>query len=367
MKTDSEALVKPTILIVDDTPDNLTLMTAILGDEYRAKVATSGTKALAIARSASPPDLILLDVMMPGIDGYEVCHALKADHETARIPVIFLTAKSDVEDEAAGLGVGAVDYITKPVSPAIVLARVRTHLQLKGLRDFLEDKNAYLESEVRRRGRELGTIQDVTMVAMGSLAETRDNETGKHIRRTQNYVRELASRLAGHPRFGSFLADDTPERLFKSAPLHDIGKIGIPDRILLKPGRLEPEEFEVMKTHPTIGRDAIHNAEKLFETPFNFLILAREIAYSHHERWDGTGYPDGIAGEAIPAAGRIMAVADVYDALRSHRVYKPAMPHAEAVATIEKGSGSHFDPDIVAAFSDIAQRFKEISEAYLDG
>ncbi len=364
--TGNEAAGKPTILIVDDTPDNLSLMTAILSGEFRTKVATTGVKALALARSPSPPDLVLLDVMMPGIDGYGVCRALKADPATSRIPVIFLTAKSDVEDEAAGLAVGAVDYIAKPVSPPIVLARVRAHLQLKSLRDFLEDKNAYLESEVERRGRELGTIQDVTMVAMGSLAETRDNETGKHIRRTQSYVLELASRLTGHPRFGAFLSESTPARLFKSAPLHDIGKIGIPDRILLKPGKLEPEEFEIMKTHTTIGRNAILNAEKLFETRFNFLVLAREIAYSHHERWDGRGYPDGLAGDAIPAAGRIMAIADVYDALRSRRAYKPAMPHALAADMIEEGSGSHFDPEIVEAFAEVAPRFKEISEAYID-
>lgn len=366
MTAEKEGIRKPTVLIVDDTPDNLALMSAILAGEYRTKVATSGEKALALARSATPPDLILLDVIMPGLDGYEVCRALKEEPTTARIPVIFLTARSDAEAEAEGLSIGAVDYIAKPVSPPIVLARVRNHLQLKSLRDFLEDKNEYLESEVERRSRELGTIQDVTMVAMGSLAETRDNETGKHIRRTQHYVRELASRLIDHPRFRSYLAGDTMMRLFKSAPLHDIGKIGIPDRILLKPERLDPEEFQVMKTHTTIGRNAIQNAEKLFETPYNFLILAREIAYSHHERWDGSGYPDGIAGETIPAAGRIMAVADVYDALRSRRVYKPAMRHEEAVAVIETGAGSQFDPDIVAAFKDVAQRFREIADSYLD-
>ena len=366
MTRDSEESARPTVLVVDDAPENLALMSAILSGEYRAKVANSGRRALELARSGKPPDLILLDVMMPGLDGHEVCRALKADAATARVPVIFLTAKSDVDDEAAGLAIGAVDYIAKPISPPIVLARVRAHLQLKGLRDFLEDKASYLESEVERRSRELGTIQDVTMVAMGSLAETRDNETGKHIRRTQHYVRELAERLASTPRFEPFLGGDAPMRLFKSAPLHDIGKIGIADRILLKPERLDTDEFEIMKSHTTIGRDAIRNAERLFGTPDNFLALAREIAYSHHERWDGAGYPEGLSGDAIPAAGRIMAVADVYDALRSRRVYKPALSHEEAVDAIEAGAGAHFDPDVVAAFSCVADRFREVAENYLD-
>ncbi len=313
-----------------------------------------------------PPDLILLDVMMPGMDGYEVCQRLRDDPTTTDIPVIFLTAKSDAADEQKGLELGAVDYIVKPISPAIVTARVRTHLQLKGARDFLRDKSEYLEQEVGRRTQEISTIQDVTMVAMGSLAETRDNETGNHIRRTQHYVKMLALRLKGHPRFSSFLTPDTIELLYKSAPLHGIGKVGIPDRILLKPGKLTAEEFEIMKTHTTLGRNSIMAAEKLIESPTSFLHLAREVAWSHHERWDGMGYPRGLAGVAIAVPGRLMAVVDVYDALVSKRVYKAAFPHEMAVSIIRESSGSHFDPDIVDAFLATAESIREVAQRYLD-
>jgi putative two-component system response regulator len=248
---------KQSILVVDDTPDNLTLMTGLLKDEYRTKVANNGERALKVAATLPHPDLILLDIMMPGMDGYEVCQRLKADPATAEIPVIFLTAKTEVEDEQKGFDVGCVDYVTKPISPPIVLARVKTHLLLKSARDFLKDQNAYLEAEVERRTKEVQVVQDTTIMAMGSLAETRDNETGNHIRRTQHYVRVLADKLKVNPAFAKELDEHTIELLFKSAPLHDIGKVGIPDGILLKPGKLTPEEFEIMKTHTTLGRDAI--------------------------------------------------------------------------------------------------------------
>jgi putative two-component system response regulator len=304
--------------------------------------------------------------MMPGMDGYEVCRRLKEDPKTAEIPVIFLTAKSETSDEQRGLELGAVDYIAKPISPAIVITRVGTHLQLKGARDFLKDKSEYLEQEVERRTREINTVQDVTMIALGSLAETRDNETGNHIRRTQNYVKMLAVKLKEHPRFSIFLTPDTIERLYKSAPLHDIGKVGIPDRILMKPEKLTAEEFEIMKTHTTMGRNSIMAAEKLIESPNTFLHLAREIAWSHHEKWDGTGYPQGLSGDAIPIPGRLMAVVDVYDALVSKRVYKPAFPHTTAVSMIRESSGNHFDPDVVDAFFDAADQIREVAQRYLD-
>ena len=358
--------IRPVILVVDDTPDNLLLMANLLKDSYTVKAANNGEKALRIARDAPPPDLILLDIMMPGMTGHEVAQALQGDPATRDIPIIFLTAMASSEDETHGLELGAADYITKPISPPVVLARVRTQLKVKDAADFLRDKNEYLEQEVQRRTRELGAIQDVTIHAMASLAETRDNETGNHIRRTQHYVKVLAEHLSEHPRFRAFLDPDTIKLLFKSAPLHDIGKIGIPDRILLKPGRFEPEEFEIMKTHTTLGRDAIAHAEQQLGMDVDFLRLAKEIAYSHQEKWDGSGYPEGLAGDAIPISARLMAVADVYDALISRRVYKEGMPHEKAVQIIAEGRGSHFDPDVCDAFLANLQVFQQIAARYAD-
>jgi putative two-component system response regulator len=362
----TENALLPTILAVDDTPSNLSLITGLLKGRYRVKVANSGLKALSVVHGDAPPDLVLLDVMMPDMDGIEVCRRLKEDRRTQHIPVIFLTSMSKSEDERVGLEAGAVDYITKPISPPILLARVKTHLQLKAGQDFLKDKNAYLESEVLRRTREVQAIQDVTIFTMASLAETRDNETGNHIRRTQHYVKALAIKLRDHPRFVGFFTDATIELLFKSAPLHDIGKVGIPDRILLKPGKLTADEFTVMKTHAALGSAAIVQAEKELGTPVEFLRFAKEIAHGHHEKWDGSGYPDGLKGDAIPIAARLMAVADVYDALISRRVYKPPFPQEKAVAIITEGRGTHFDPDIVDAFVAILPEFQDIARRYAD-
>ncbi|MBN9340005.1 MAG: HD domain-containing protein, partial [Comamonadaceae bacterium] len=250
--------------------------------------------------------------------------------------------------------------------PPILLARVATHLALKASADFLRDKSAYLEREVALRTLEVQAIQDVTIMAMTSLAETRDNETGNHIRRTQLYVKALAEHLRDHPRFAHVLTDRMIDLLYKSAPLHDIGKIGIPDAILLKPGKLTVQEFEVMKTHTTLGRNAIEEAERRLGMRVAFLSVSKEIAYSHQEKWDGSGYPEGLKGDAIPVSARLMAVADVYDALISKRVYKPAFPHEQACATIVKGRGTHFDPDMVDAFVEIAQDFLRISQRYPD-
>lgn len=367
MTANNNMIEKATILAVDDTPDNLLLISGLLKEEYHVRVANGGDRAIKIAQSDNPPDLILLDIMMPDIDGYEVCRILKADEKTSHIPIIFLTAKTEVEDETHGLEMGAVDYITKPISPPIVLARVKTHLALKRMQDFLRDKNAYLESEVKKRTEEVVAIQDVTIHAMASMAETRDNETGNHIRRTQHYVKLLAEKLRSHPRFIKFLDDDkTIEMLFKSAPLHDIGKVGIPDAILLKPDRLTKEEFEVMKSHTTLGRDAIVHAEKNLGIEVPFLQYAKEIAYSHQEKWDGSGYPQGLAGDEIPISARLMAVADVYDALISRRVYKLPMPHDEAVKIMLEGKGQHFDPDVIDAFMECEAEFKAVGEKYSD-
>lgn len=357
---------KPIVLVVDDTPANLALVSSLLKDIYTVKVANKGARALQVAATKPMPDLILLDIMMPEMDGYEVIQKLKENPETADIPVIFLTAKAEVEDEQKGFELGAVDYITKPISPPIVLARVKTHLTLKTARDFLKDKNEYLETEIRRRMKELTTAQDMTIMAMASLAETRDSDTGNHIRRTQNYVRLLAKKLQNHPRFSHFLTDENIELLYKSAPLHDIGKVGIPDRILLKPGRFTPEEFEIMKTHTTLGKHAIEEAEKLGDEPNTFLSLAGEICLYHQEKWDCSGYPQGIGGDEIPISARLMAIADVYDALICRRVYKDPMPHEKAVQIIKEGWGTHFDPDVTDAFVENAEEFRAIAEHFRD-
>ncbi len=357
---------KPTILVVDDTPDNLTLMTALLKDDYRVKVAHNGERALRLVQGSDPPALVLLDIMMPGMDGYEVCRRLKADPLTESIPVIFLTARSEAEDESRGLSVGAVDYIVKPISPPVVMARIRTQLMLKSASDFLRGKSDLLESEVARRTAEIQDLQDAMVLSMASLAETRDNETGNHLRRTQHYVKRLAQQLRLNPRFADELNDRCIDLLFKSAPLHDIGKVGIPDSILLKPSRLDPAEFEIMKTHTTLGRDAIVHAEQALGHEVPFLRFAREIALSHQEKWDGSGYPEALVGEAIPLSARLMALADVYDALISKRVYKPAFTHEDSVRMILEGSGTHFDPNVAQAFQAVQEDFRQIAARYRD-
>jgi putative two-component system response regulator len=295
------------------------------------------------------------------MDGYETCRRLKANPQTAEIPVIFLTAKSQVSDEEMGLKLGAVDYISKPVSPPIVLARVATQLHLVRARNLLQDQNKHLESLVQDRTRKLAKMQDAIIMAMASLAETRDNETGNHIRRTQNYVAALARQLKHLPRFSSELTEENIELLYKSAPLHDIGKVGIPDNILLKPGKLNVEEFEVMKLHTTYGRETILSVERYLGESNEFLRFAREITYSHQEKWDGSGYPENLVGDAIPVSARLMAVADVYDALISKRVYKPAFTHEEAIDIMRKGRATHFDPDILDVFLKISEEFREIA------
>ncbi len=357
---------RSTVLVVDDTPDNLSLIGALLKDEYKVKVAINGERALRIARSEEPPDLILLDIMMPGMDGYEVCLQLKSDERTRNIPVIFLTAKTDMMDEKHGFELGAVDYITKPISPAIILARVQTHLSLKAAADFLRDKNLFLEQEVEKRTGEVRAVQEVTILALASLAETRDNDTGNHLRRTQHYVKALASQLKHHPRFQEYLTDVNIAMLFKSAPLHDIGKVGIPDHILLKPGKLTADEFEIMKTHTIIGYNALDHAERSLGAKVDFLVTAKEIALSHQEKWDGSGYPHCLSGDSIPISARLMALADVYDALISHRVYRAALAPDIVSAMIVSEKGTHFDPDVVDAFVEIQGEFATIAWRYAD-
>ncbi|WP_404361201.1 two-component system response regulator [Methylotuvimicrobium sp. KM1] len=352
------------ILIVDDSPENLCVLSDLLQTQFQVRVATSGEKALRIAGTAPHPDLILLDVMMPGMDGYQVFKHLRADSTTRDIPIIFVTAMDSDEAQLQGLDSGAVDYITKPISPPIVMARVRIQLELKQARDRLSHQNAWLEAEIARRMAESELIQEVSIRALAHLAEARDPETGNHILRTQGYVQELAMALQNCPGFCDVLTDKFIKLLSRSAPLHDIGKVGIPDAILLKPGPLTPAEWAVMKTHARIGSEAIEMAEQEAAGQVEFLSLAKEIAHWHHEKWDGSGYPDGLAGESIPVSARIMALADVFDALISPRVYKAPMSYGEARDIIALGRGSHFDPVMVDVFLKHFDVFCEIADRY---
>ena len=359
-------MLPPTVLVVDDVPENLTVLGELLVRDYTVLAANSGAAALKLAALQPQPDLILLDLMMPGMDGFEVMSRLRADPLTRDIPVICVTALNATEEEERGLSMGAVDYITKPLRPPVVLARVRTQMELKLARDRLSNQNAFLEAEVARRMCENQLAQDASIHALARLAETRDPETGNHILRTQEYVRRLGQLLCRHPRFAPSLSEHAIELLAKSAPLHDIGKVGIPDHILLKPERLTAEEWLVMKTHAAIGAEAIERAEADAQQPIEFLAVAKQIARHHHERWDGHGYPDGLAGDAIPLPARLMAVADVFDALISKRVYKPALPYGRAREIIAASRGSHLDPDVVDAFLRDFDTFRGIADRHAD-
>lgn len=368
------------ILVVDDAPDAIHLIDGLLSPHYHVHVACNGTSALGILAGPLPIDLILLDVLMPDLDGFEVCRRLRALPGRSEVPVVFLTGSRDATDEATGFAAGANDFVSKPVSAPVLLARVATHLRLRAASAALREQNRTLEArvvartqeltqlaaELAERNVELDRVRDAIFLAFCSLAEARDNETGNHLLRTQHYVRALAVCLSTHPRHAAELDDTAIELIFKSAPLHDIGKVGIPDAILLKPGPLTAAETARMHEHPAIGRDAILMAEKLLGAPLPFLRHAREIAYSHHERWDGRGYPEGLAGDAIPLSARLMALADVYDALISRRVYKPPMPHAQAVTLILQERGTRFDPDVTDAFAANPDAFAGIAARFRD-
>lgn len=340
---------KATILCVDDTPVNIFFLVKLLKSEYRVKTATNGLHALQLA-ATNPPDLILLDVMMPDMDGYEVCQRLKDNDVTKHIPVLFLTAKTQAEEEAHGLNLGAADYIHKPINPPILLARVHHHLAIKQYYDLLHGKNQWLEEEVSLRVSQLNRMQDATIYVITTLAEFRDEETGNHIRRSQEYMRLIAHEMQKLPDYADEFTPERTEQIIKSAPLHDVGKIAIPDNILLKPGRLTTEEFEIMKTHTTRGYQILSQAIKNMKESGGFLEVAQQIAHSHHEQWDGSGYPDGLTNTQIPRPARMMAVIDVYDAIRSERPYKKAETHEQAVAVLRQRTGSHFDPQVVEVF-----------------
>lgn len=367
-----------TILIVDDSAQNLQVLGELLRPLYHVRVANSGEQALQAAKTLPQPDLITLDIMMNNMGGYEVIKQLKSDSTTMHIPVIFVTAMGSYENEEQGLALGAVDYINKPINPTVTLARIQTQLELKKARDILSCQNEYLEREIEKRMSENVLIQNVNIRALASLAEARDKETGHHIIRTQYFVKILGEHLLRHPKYNAELVGRRLNMMVQAAPLHDIGKVGIADAILCKPGRLTADEFQIMKQHTIIGEHAIKNAiqqtlesvdektAKRASQAFEFLYVAAEIAKNHHEKWDGSGYPLGISQEQIPLAARIMALADVFDALTARRVYKSAITIDNTTEMICKGRGTHFDPDIVDAFLACHEQFVEVAERYKD-
>ena len=334
---------KATLLIVDDTPENIDVLRGILKESYKLKIATDGEKALKIAKGEHKPDLILLDIMMPGIDGYEVCRQLKSNYITADIPVIFVTAKGEVDDESQGFDLGAVDYITKPVSPPLVLRRVSTHLTLY-------NKKRLLEGLVKEQTRTIEYTRLQIIQRLGRAAEYKDNETGMHVMRMSHYSQVLA--------LAAGLSSADAALILNASPMHDIGKIGIPDNILLKPGKLDKDEWAIMLQHPQIGVEIIGDHDSLI------LNLAKEIALTHHEKYNGKGYPNSLKGQEIPLSGRIIAITDVFDALTTERPYKKAWSVEDAIAYIKQEAGEHFDPELVKKFLEIMPDIISLKDKY---
>lgn len=352
------------ILIVDDTKFNIKILEDTLKSNYQLSVAMDGKAALKFMEEVIP-DIILLDIMMPEMDGFEVFSKIKEDDRLKDIPVIFLSAVTDINSKAKAFEMGAVDYITKPFEVPEVKARVKTHLSLQLAQKELAMQNEILNIKVEERTREIALTQEATLETIANLAEYRDPETGGHINRTKGYIQILAERLKEQPKYKDIINDTLIRSYYKACPLHDIGKIGIRDEVLLKPGKLTPNEFEEMKQHTTIGYETLKMAaNQLGEN--SFLTYAMEFALHHHEKWDGTGYPDGLKGEEIPISCRLMAIADVYDALISKRIYKPAFSHNKSVSTILEGNGTHFDPELIEIFKEINGEFKKIAIQFAD-
>jgi putative two-component system response regulator len=346
---------KPLLLIVDGAADHLHQLSHLLEDKYLVRGVADGDAALAMAGQLPRPDLILVDVVR---DGFAVCRRLRGNPDTASIPLIAMIERGQPDLESAAFAEGACDVVARPLVPELLRARIATHLQLR------EARAKVLRQRVQLN--ELLQMADAAAWAIASLAEWRDEEDPSHLRRIQHIVLALARKLQGNPRFADELVEPHIALLFKAAPLHDIGKVRIPDAILLKPGRLTPEEFEVMKQHTTHGRDAIAGVERELGFSNAFLRFAREITYSHQERYDGSGYPQGLAGDAIPVSARLVAVADVYDALVSQRVYRPAFTHETAIELIRQGSGEQFDPDVVDALLAAEEEVMQIAARYQD-
>ncbi|WIM04935.1 MAG: response regulator [Candidatus Nitricoxidivorans perseverans] len=346
-----------TILAVDDDERNLKLLGALLDAEgYAVRFAASGEETLA-AVAERLPDLILLDVMMPGIDGFEVARRLKADARSRAIPIVMVTALADRNSRLKGLEAGTEEFLTKPVDRAELQVRVKNLLRIKEYNDFLADHNRILEEQVKARTRQLTESYRDTIFALARASEYHDEDTGQHVKRVGHYCVALGERMGLD---GAFR-----DTIFYAAPMHDVGKIAIPDAVMLKPGGLDAEEWRVMKKHAELGA---HILGAISESPY--IAMGKEIALNHHERWDGGGYPNGRRGEEIPLAARVMTVGDIYDALRAKRPYKPPLTHERAVEIITEGDGrtvpAHFDPAVLAAFRAHADAFREIYAAHAD-
>lgn len=351
--------MKNIILVVDDDKTNLALAQKILGAQYRIAASTSGEAALKYLESHRP-DLILLDINMPNMDGFEVMEQLRSNINTEMIPVIFLTADNLAETEIKCFQMGAKDFVTKPFVPDILLSRVSKTIELDQYRHNLENMVNVQAQKITEDAQRLGRIQDSVIIGMANLIESRDGSTGKHVKNTQNYVRMIAQELLSRGLFPEELTPSYIEDLCKAAPLHDVGKIKIPDAILQKPGKLTPEEFDTMKLHTTHSRKIIQTIIGDIEDE-HYVRLVEDIALYHHERWDGTGYPAGLTENNIPLSARIMAVADVFDALYEERCYKPPIRPVERIMQImSEGRGTQFDPVIIDVFIEMLPQLKEV-------
>ena len=345
-------------MVVDDNPTNLKLLEdMLLEHEYEVRSLPNGRLALEAAEQ-EPPDLILLDINMPEMNGYEVCERLKANVRLSGIPVIFLSALNETEDKVKGFRSGGVDYISKPFQFEEVKARVSAQVGLRLLQQRFETDNYRLQELVQVQVKQIADAHMATIFAIARLAEARDGETGRHLERIQVLCRLLGAGLSEHPRYKTTVNAAWIRNIFHASPLHDIGKVAIPDRILLKPGPFTLEERAIMETHAALGAQTLSAVRDRY--PDNeFIEMGIEVTRWHHERWDGDGYPDGLAGEEIPLSARILAVADCYDGIRSRRRYKPAIPHEETCEMILRERGEHFDPVVTAVFEKVADAIQD--------
>ncbi|MDR1854708.1 MAG: response regulator [Azoarcus sp.] len=349
-----------TVAVVDDNVTNLKIARSILDAHYDT-YAVPSAKVLFDMLEKITPDLILLDIEMPEMSGYEAIKKLKSDARFRFIPVIFLTSRNDEGSELEGLSLGAIDYVTKPFSAALLLRRIGNHLLIAEQKKELESYNKNLAERVNEKTSQILKLQFGILNVIAELVEFRDRKTGGHIGRTQRYLELLVKRMLKDGIYNDEVSSWDLTFLIPSAQLHDVGKIAISDTILNKPGKLTPEEFDIMKTHVTKGVEAIERIEEETQE-HSFLHHAKCFAGYHHEKWDGTGYPNGLAGENIPLQGRLMAIADVYDALISARPYKDPMPLEVARDIILDGRGKHFDPTLIDVFEDVVGGFEEIAE-----